>query len=687
MGRCCFILTKARRRYIITSVTPAHIKETLRGTGDDMETSELFGKEKISRVLLKIAPPVMLAQLIQALYNIIDSLFVGNYSDSGLTALSIIYPIQLLMIALAVGTGVGINTVMAARLGVGRRDEADEHAGVGTPLAIALWVLFAAVCWVFMPAYAAMQTSTPEVIADVVTYGRIVCVFSFGLFLESVWTKVHQAEGNMKRPMIAQIAGAVTNIILDPLLIFGMLGLPEMGIAGAATATVAGQIVAALVVMKGGFRKPPELKKFPGCIASVYRLGTPNILMQAAYTFYIFGLNLVLATFSDQAVTVLGLYYKWQSFFFIPLGSMQTCIVPIISYNYAARNIDRCKKTLVTAVLFGWALMFLGTLCFEIIPGPMLRVFSSDEKVIEIGVTAFRIIGISFIPLVTSLTFPVFFQAVGGSLKSSLLTIIRTVVLFVPLAVLFSEIGGLDRFWLTFPVTDAVTSLVGLIFYRRFLRRPYVTSAKPEQPSEVIQPSRPGVILTIAREHGSSGKQIGKLVAQKLGIPFYYKEMTALAAQESGLDHEFISDINKNSPDMLHDMYLSTKPVQHAVAAQNRVIRRIADNGSCVIVGRAADHVLNGYADVVRVFVYAPEEYRIAKVMEIYGDSREEAERNIRRSDDARAAYYKSISGNEWGGRRHYDLMIDSSIGTEASARIIEEYILSKEKAAGTERK
>lgn len=648
-----------------------------------MDTNELFGKEKISKVLLKIAPPVMLAQLIQALYNIVDSLFVGNYSGSGLTALSIVYPLQLLMIALAVGTGVGINTIMAARLGVGRRDEAEDHAGVGTPLALVSWLVFAAVCWAIMPAYARLQTDTPEVIADVVTYGRIVCVFSFGLFLESIWTKVHQAEGDMKRPMIAQIAGALTNIALDPLLIFGFFGLPEMGIAGAACATVAGQVVAALVVIKKGYRKPPELRKFPRCIAAIYRLGTPNILMQAAYTVYIFGLNLILATFSDQAVTVLGLYYKWQSFFFIPLGSMQTCIVPVVSYNYAARNIPRCKKTLITAIVFGMALMFLGTLCFEFIPGPMLRVFSSDEKVIEIGVTAFRIIGISFIPLVSSLTFPVFFQAVGWSLRSSLLTVFRTVVLFVPLAFIFSRIGGLDWFWLTFPVTDSLSTLLGFIWYREFMRNPYASGTKPagETPGEIIKPSRPGVIITIAREHGSSGKQVGKLVAQKIGIPFYYKEMTALAAQESGLDKEFISDINKNSPDMLHDMYLSTKAVQHAVTAQTNIIRKIAENGSCVIVGRAADYVLRDNPDVVRVFIYAPEEYRIAKVMEIYGDTRSEAKKNIRKSDDARAAYYRSISGSDWGDRRHYDLMVDSSIGAENSAKIVEDYIAGFERS------
>ena len=298
-----------------------------------MEQSSLFGTEKIGKILLRLAPPVMLAQLIQALYNIVDSLFVGRYSGSGLTALSIIYPVQLLMIALAVGTGVGINTVMAAKLGSGRRKEADEYAGVGMPLAVILWAIFAAVCWALMPLYARLSTNSEAVIRDVIVYGRIVCVFSFGLFLESVWTKILQSVGDMKTPMMAQILGAVTNIILDPLLIFGLLGLPEMGIAGAAVATVAGQIVAALVVMKKGYHPSPEWALYPHHIKKIFRLGMPNIIMQSAYTFYIFGLNLILSTFCDEAVTALGLYYKWQTFFFIPLGAMETCIVPLISYN------------------------------------------------------------------------------------------------------------------------------------------------------------------------------------------------------------------------------------------------------------------------------------------------------------------------------------------------------------------
>lgn len=673
-----------------------------------MEQTDLFGTEKISKILLKLAPPVMLAQLIQALYNIIDSLFVGRYSDSGLTALSIIYPLQLLMIALAVGTGVGINTVMAAKLGVGNEKEADEYAGVGTPLAGFMWLLFAVICWFAMPFYAKMSTNSEVIIHDVIVYGRIVCVFSFGLFLESIWTKVLQSCGDMKTPMTAQIIGAITNIVLDPLLIFGMFGFPKMGIAGAAVATVSGQIMAALIVMKKGFRKSPHRQVYPHHIAKIFQLGIPNILMQSAYTFYILGLNLILATFSDQAVTALGLYYKWQTFFFIPLGAMQTCIVPVISYNYAARNIERCKKTLSASIVFGMSLMALGTLCFVCIPSQMLRVFTSDELVIAIGRVGFRFVGISFLPMVTSLIFPVFFQAVGSSLKSSLLTVIRTVVLFVPLAYLFSRFG-LNWFWLTYPVTEVITSLTGAYFYRQFLNKDYVRETEAsggknitdvtaathisaatagadstgshdnidnlDNPDIALKPSKPGVIITIAREHGSSGKQIGKCVANALGIPFYYKEMITLAAKESGLNREFISNIHKNSPDIMRDLYLSSNAVQYAIKAQDAIIREIAENGSCVIVGRAADYILKDYDNVVRIFIHAPQDYRIQRVMDVYGDTPKEARVNIERSDKARASYYEHISGTHWGDARNYELTVDSSDGVEKTAQFIVRYI------------
>ena len=300
-----------------------------------MTPQELFGQQKISRILLKLAPPVMFSQLIQALYNIVDSFFIGRGGESGLTALSIIYPVQLLMIALAVGTGVGINTAMAMKMGRGRNKESEKCSGMATPLAMILWGLFALAGFFLIPAYARLGTATPEVINDVIVYGRIVCIFSFGLFLESGWTKVLQSEGNMRLPMLAQIIGAAVNIALDPLLIFGLGFFPALGIEGAAYATVIGQIAAALVVMKKGFRRPPKL---------------------------------------------------------------------------------------------------------------------------------------SFFTMVTSLMFPVVFQALGFVLKSSFLTVLRTVILFVPLGYVFSRLG-LDFFWLTFPITESLTSAAGLFFYAKWTKK------------------------------------------------------------------------------------------------------------------------------------------------------------------------------------------------------------------------
>ena len=387
---------------------------------------------------------------------------------------------------------------------------------------------------------------------------------------------------------------------------------------------------------------------------------------------------------------------------------MQTCIVPVISYNYAARNIERCKKTLSASIVFGMSLMALGTLCFVCIPSQMLRVFTSDELVIVIGRVGFRFVGISFLPMVTSLIFPVFFQAVGSSLKSSLLTVIRTVVLFVPLAYLFSRFG-LNWFWLTYPVTEVITSLTGAYFYRQFLNKDYVRETEASggknitdvtaathisaatagadstgshgnidnlnNPDIALKPSKPGVIITIAREHGSSGKQIGKCVANALGIPFYYKEMITLAAKESGLNREFISDIHKNSPDIMRDLYLSSNAVQYAIKAQDAIIREIAENGSCVIVGRAADYILKDYDNVVRIFIHAPQDYRIQRVMDVYGDTPKEARVNIERSDKARASYYEHISGTHWGDARNYELTVDSSDGVEKTAQFIVRYI------------
>lgn len=432
--------------------------------------NDYYGRERISKILLQIAPPVMLAQLIQALYNIVDSFFVGMYSDDALTALSVIYPLQLILIALAVGTGVGVNTYMARQYAYGHPEEAENAAATGTVLGAVTWALLSAVCTAIMRPFVLLGATAPDAVEYAVTYGNIVTVGSIGLLLEGNWTKVHQARGNMRRPMVAQIVGALTNIVLDPLLIFGIGPFPEMGVAGAALATVIGQCVAAVIVAFGAVYKPPACKKLLHCAGQIYRLGYSSILMQSLFTVYILALNVILAKFSDAAVTVLGLYYKLQSFFFIPLFAMETCIIPILSYNCAARNYDRCKQTVRLALLVSVLFMLLGVVGFVFFPDLLIGLFSSNAQVHEIGKAAFPIIGSSFLPAAAGLMMPHFFQAIGRGITSSFLAVLRQLICLVPLFWAFSFVG-LQYTWIAFPLAETVSGSVGYILYYLRLRQ------------------------------------------------------------------------------------------------------------------------------------------------------------------------------------------------------------------------
>lgn len=423
-----------------------------------------YGKESIPKILLKIAPPVMLALLIQALYNIVDSFFIGKYSEHGLTALSVIFPIQLIITALAVGTGVGVNTLMARYYAAGHTKKADDTAGAGAVIAFLMWIVFAVVSALIMQPFSEASASDANAIEYAYTYGMTVCIGSLGLFMESIFTKVHQAEGNMMLPTIAQIAGAACNIILDPILIFGWGPIPALGVAGAAYATVCGQMLAAVITGIKGLRRMPGFRRIVKQAKGIFRFAYPSILMQSLYTVYILVLNMILAGFCDEAVTVLGLYYKMQTFFFIPLSGLQTCIVPVLSYNYAIGKYDRVKQTLRDSLLITVIFMLVGTLCFELIPTELLSLFSRSEKVLEIGETAFRIIGASFVPASFSLMLPVFFQAIGKGAPSVLLTLSRQIFCLIPIFYAFSFVG-LNDTWIAFPAAEVITGTMGIILY------------------------------------------------------------------------------------------------------------------------------------------------------------------------------------------------------------------------------
>lgn len=353
---------------------------------------------------------------------------------------------------------------------------------------------------------------------------------------------------------------------------------------------------------------------------------------------------------------------------------------PIISYNMGAKNFPRVKelyrKILLCTVFIGLA----STLLFELAPNAVVGMFGSPTNIPnpddywEFGMLTFRI----FLCLITFTCIvkmtSIFFQAVGKPIRAVVASMIRDIICFIPLIIILPLFFGIKGILFAAPCADLIAMLIAVLLTVSFMK---TLKDKPsgESAPAVLKSSKKGVIITIAREHGSSGKQIGKLVSERLNIPFYYKEMTALAAQESGLDKEFISDLNANAPELFHSLYLNTEVIQQAITAQDKVIKKIADNGSCVIVGRAADHVLRNYENVVRIFVYADEEHKIKRVMEAYGDDLKQAKDNIRCSDEARASYYKNISGLNWGERHNYDLLVDSSVGIEESADIICGYV------------
>ncbi|MDL2232049.1 cytidylate kinase family protein [Ruminococcaceae bacterium OttesenSCG-928-L11] len=354
---------------------------------------------------------------------------------------------------------------------------------------------------------------------------------------------------------------------------------------------------------------------------------------------------------------------------------------PIIGFNYGAKRYDRVKEAFKCVLLWTFIADAVATVLFQAVPGAFIALFGSDGELYTSFATRCLRIYLSLIILTCiQKACAIFMQSIGKSTAAIPLSIIRDVVFLVIFSFALPAVAGVTGIFWAAPAADilaiAVTAVVMVRVWKQLGSAE--KGATNIAAAQAIQPSKKGVIITISREHGSAGKHIGQLVAQKLGIPCYYKEVTALAAQESGLAKEFISDINANSPSTMHSLYLSTQVVQDAIVAQEKIIKRIADAGSCVIVGRAADYVLRDHEDVARIFIHAPEDYRVKKVMEMYGDTEQEGKKSIARSDAARAAYYHNISGQEWGAAKQYELCIDSSIGAENTANTICDYLKSR---------
>ncbi len=405
----------------------------------------------------------MLALLIQSIYNIADSFFVARYSTEGLTALSIVYPVQLLITALATGTGAGVNILISRLDGKGETEAQHDIIKSGLFLNIFHFLIFAFVGNMLVNVYFSLSTGNAVVKAQGIIYGRIIFSGSLGLFTESICTKILQARRNMVIPMIAQVTGSIVNIILDVILIFGIGRIPAFGIMGAAIATVIGQWVAMMITLFAIMKKYSLRGQFKlDASKQIYINGIGSIVTQSLYTIYIVGLNMILKIFTEDAVTVLGIYYKIQSFFFIPLLGFQQVLLPLFSYHYGAGDSHRNREILKWSMMFSVSIMTVATGVFFLFPKKLVQIFSTESAIMEIGKYAFPVISISFIFAGLTIVITSYLQGIAHIKISLFIIVLRQIVLLVPLAWLFHFIS-LNAVWWTFPVTEIIASMAGIL--------------------------------------------------------------------------------------------------------------------------------------------------------------------------------------------------------------------------------
>lgn len=431
-----------------------------------------------NKLLLSMAVPMMISMLVQALYNIVDSIFVSRICEDALTAVSMAFPWQNIVIAIAVGFGVGINALLSRALGQKNAERVNQVAVNGLLLAGLSYLLVLVAGLIGIRAYMRTQTDIETIVNYGITYLNICILCSFGVFVEITFERFLQATGRTVYSMITQLTGAITNIILDPILIFGLLGFPKLGIAGAAWATVIGQCVGAVVaVMLNHFKNPEvhlrlrHIRPNGRLMGEITAISIPSIIMSCISSLTCFVMNMILIAYSSTAVAVFGVYFKLQSFVFMPVFGLNNGMVPIIAYNYGAQKPERIHKTIRLGMVYAVAIMLIGLLVFQLIPKELLLMFDASEAMLEIGAPALRIMSLAFVFAGIGIVSGSSCQAFGYSVYSMLISIARQIVVLIPAAYLLSLTGVLRSIWFAFPIAEIFSLILSLFFLRTTLKK------------------------------------------------------------------------------------------------------------------------------------------------------------------------------------------------------------------------
>ena len=437
-----------------------------------------MGVQPVGKLLAGMAIPMMISMLVQAFYNVVDSIFVAQLSEDALNAVSLAFPLQNLMIAFGAGTAVGINALLSRSLGEKNQAMADRAANTGIFLSLCSFVVFALIGVFFSRTFFEIQAAGEPVIVEYGTQYASICLgLSVGVFSQFCFERLLQSTGRTTLAMITQLTGAIINIIMDPILIFGYLGFPKLEVAGAAIATVLGQIVAAMLAVFMNFRFNPDVhirlreirwnRKVAG---EIYRVGLPSIVMQSIGSVMVFGMNKILFSFTKTATAVFGAYFKLQSFVFMPVFGLNNGMVPIVAYNFGAGRMDRVKRTVKLAVCTAICIMAVGLAVFQLAPGVLLGFFDASPEMLEIGSVALRIISISFLFAGFCVISGSVCQAIGNPFYSLIVAVARQLVVLLPVAWLLAQTGRLELVWAAFPIAELMSLTLSAVFLRRTIR-------------------------------------------------------------------------------------------------------------------------------------------------------------------------------------------------------------------------
>lgn len=437
-----------------------------------------MGIMPIGPLLAGMAVPMMISMLVQALYNVVDSIFVAQLSQDALNAVSLAFPLQNLMIAVGGGTGVGMNALLSRSLGEKDQDQADRAANTGIFLFLLSAVIFGVCGFLLARPFFLAQTDIPSIVNYGTDYARICLGLSVGIFSQFCFERLLQSTGRTVYSMVTQIIGALINIILDPILIFGLFGFPRLEVAGAAVATVAGQLIAACIGLWMNLKfnvdihiRTRDIRPDREIVREIYRVGVPSIVMQSIGSVMVFGMNKILMGFTDTATAVFGAYFKLQSFIFMPVFGLNNGMVPIISYNYGAARLDRVRRTFQLTAVTATVIMCAGCAAFNLIPGTLLGFFNASEEMLSIGTVALRVISWSFLLAGFDIIAGSVCQAIGNPVYTLICSVCRQLVALLPAAWLLARTGILDLVWFCFPISEVVSLVLSIIFLRRTMRR------------------------------------------------------------------------------------------------------------------------------------------------------------------------------------------------------------------------